>query len=139
MRTFPGPVRSRAISLILLASAFLTIPLHAQFTSAVEGTVADPQGAAVPNATLTLRNTETGSSATATTSATGYYRFPSLPSTVFKLSATATGFKTTEFPEFRVQISETKTLNINLELGTQTSVVTVESRTPLIETSEGRV
>lgn len=129
---------------VFAAAAVLTLlssqtPLLAQFTSAVEGTVTDPHGAAIPNATLTIRNTETGISSTTTTSGAGYFRFPSLPSAVFKLDGTASGFKTTELAEFRVQIGETKTLNMTLEVGTQATVVSVTDKTPLVETSEGRV
>jgi len=75
---------------------FGALPTFAQFLSAVEGTVMDPQKAVIPNVTLTLRNVDTGISATTTTSSTGYYRFPSLPAANFKLSAVAAGFKTTE-------------------------------------------
>src|SRR5690348_13395180 len=100
-------------------------PLKAQFSSAVEGTVGDSTNAVIPNATVTLRNLETGISQTTTTSSTGYYRFPSLPAAMFKLSATASGFKTTDLADFRLQIAETRTFNFTLEVGTETTIVSV--------------
>ena len=132
-------VRHTAMYGSLLVATLCAGSLSAQFTSAVEGTVTDPHGAAVPNATLTLRNTETGNSVTATSTGAGYYRFGSLPSAVFKMGATAAGFKTSELAEFRVQIAETKTMNMALELGAQATIVSVSDRPSLIETSEGRV
>ena len=62
-----------ALACFLILSS---IPLVAQFTSAIEGTVSDPSGAALPNATVTLRNEDTGATQATTTSAAGYYRFP---------------------------------------------------------------
>jgi hypothetical protein len=88
---------------------------------------------------MTLKNVETGISSMTMTSASGYYRFPSLPSASFTLTAAAPGFKTTELQAFPVTIGETKTLNISLELGQQATVVSVLDRPPLVETSEGRV
>ena len=51
----------------------------------------------------------------------------------------AAGFKTTEQATFPVTIGETKTLNVTLEIGQQTVVVSVSDAPPLVETSEGRV
>src|SRR5437588_7118926 len=106
-------------SLLLHVSAYLlfSLPLAAQFSSAVEGSVSDSSKAVVPNVTLTLKNADTGISATTTTSASGYYRFPSLPSANFTLTAAAPGFKTAELSAFPVTIGETKTMNITLEIG----------------------
>ena len=57
----------------------------------------------------------------------------------FRLSATAVGFKTSELAEFRLQVAETKTINVNLEVGAQATVVSVTGDAPLVEASEGRV
>lgn len=113
--------RSSARSLPFFVIAFVaclaSLPLHAQFSSAVEGTVMDAQKAVIPNVTMTLRNVDTGIGTSTTSSSTGYYRFPSLPAATFTLSAASAGFKTTELAAFPVQIGETKTLNLTLEIG----------------------
>ena len=67
---------------------------HAQFTSAIAGSVTDPTGAVVPNATVTINNVETGASRSLNTGAEGYYRFASLPAAMFDLTVTAPGFST---------------------------------------------
>ncbi|HYP13864.1 MAG TPA: TonB-dependent receptor, partial [Bryobacteraceae bacterium] len=101
--------------------------------------MSDSTGAVVPNVTLTLKNVETGIAMTTTSSSTGYFRFPSLPSAPFRLSASATGFKTADVADFRVQVNETRTVNISLEVGQQATVVSVTAEAPLVEASEGRV
>ncbi|HYP08710.1 MAG TPA: TonB-dependent receptor [Bryobacteraceae bacterium] len=141
MRLVSRPPQHASARFLLVSAAFLlsSAALHAQYTSSVEGTVTDSSGAIIPNAMLTLRNVETGITNTATTSTTGYFRFPSLPSAPFRLSATAVGFKTSELAEFRVQVGETKTVNLSLEVGAQATVVSVTGDAPLVEASEGRV
>jgi len=111
----------------------------AQFTSGIEGTVTDPSGAVVPNATITIKNIETGGTRETRTSGSGSYRFSALPAALFTLTASAQGFKTTLQPEFRVQVAETRTINVSLELGAATTEVTVTGAPPQVETSQGRV
>jgi hypothetical protein len=112
---------------------------RAQFTSSIEGTVTDPSGAALPNAMVVIRNEETGATQTVNTSAAGYYRFTALSAAVFTVRITAPGFKTRVEEHIRVQVSETKTVNISMELGATESEVTVTAEAPVIETSQGRV
>lgn len=62
---------TRLLAVVLLVSA----PLWAQLNRGViEGTVTDPQGAAVPRVIVTVIDVETGVSETLKTSAVGYYR-----------------------------------------------------------------
>ncbi len=113
--------------------------LWAQFESAIEGTVTDPSGAVIPGASVTLRNIATGITHVTKTSQSGYFRFPSLPASNYRLTIVAQGFKTSEMPEFNVQVTQTKTVNVSLELGTAETVVNVQETPPPIETAEGRV
>lgn len=129
-----------------LSCALLLIPLFsacppvcAQFTSAIEGTVIDPAGGVVSGATVTLKNEETGATQTAQTQDTGYFRFTTLPTAVFTLTATASGFKTTIQPHLRLEVAETKTVNLRLDIGGPESVVTVTAEAPAIEMAQGRV
>src|SRR5438132_429043 len=115
------------------------VPSFAQFTSAIEGTVSDPSGAALPSATVTVRNEETAAVQTVTTTGAGYYRVPALPSSIFTVRVTAPGFKTKVQKHVRVQAAETKTVNLAMELGATETEVTVAAETPVIETSQGRV
>lgn len=111
----------------------------AQYTSAIEGTVTDPSGAVVPNATVTVRNVETGISQSVSTSAGGYYRVEPLPAAAFTVTVSASGFETAVEPEFRIQVKEIKTVNVTLRVGRATTEVTVTAAPQAVETSLGRV
>lgn len=113
--------------------------LWAQFTSALGGTVTDPSGAVVPNATVSAKDTATGITRTVQTSVAGNYLIPSLPAAVFDVTVSAPGFKTTVQQEIRLEGTQTRTLNVTLQLGTATTQVTVTGAPPAIDTSEARV
>ena len=128
---------------VIIASLVLGLTLTgqawAQFTSGIEGTVNDPSGAVVPNATVTIKNVETGVPQSVETSSAGYFRFTALSAAVYTLTISASGFKTTVQPAFPVQIAETRTVNVTLEVGSTTTEVTVSAAPPPVETSQGRV
>jgi hypothetical protein len=124
---------------LLLIQVLSTYALWAQFSSGIEGTVTDPSGALVPNATVVIKNLATGVSQSHETSTAGYYRFTLLPASVYELTATASGFKTTVQENIRLDIASVRTVNITLELGTATTEVTVTAAPPPVESSQGRV
>src|SRR5579862_97874 len=80
-------------------------------TSALAGTVTDPTGAAIPNATVTITNNGTGQTRTATTGADGTYRFTLLPPGTYKVTFAANGFKTAEVASETLNVTETPQLD----------------------------
>ena len=59
---------------ILCCLLILSLPSFGQFSSAIQGTVTDSSAAAVPDAKVTIKNTETGIVRETITSADGLYR-----------------------------------------------------------------
>jgi hypothetical protein len=127
------------VGILGLVMVLVHQPAWAQYTSAIEGTVVDTQGALIPGATVTITNEETGVAQTLATTDAGYYRFPSLPGGLYSVRVALTGFKTAVQEHIRVQVAETKTINLKLEPGAIEEQVTVTGESPLVETSEGRV
>ena len=125
--------------LAVLLIGFTSVPAVAQFASSIEGTVTDASGAVVPGATVTVLNEDTGTEQSVTTTSAGYYRVPALPAALYTLRATLSGFKTVVQEHIRLQVAETKTINVTLEAGQVQEQVTVSATAPLVETSEGRV
>jgi hypothetical protein len=84
--------------LICLLSA-LPVCAHAQSTrGTVTGTVADKSGSLIVGATVTLASPSTGVTSTATTNASGIYRFEAVAVGDYVVTATAQGFGKTEAP-----------------------------------------
>jgi Carboxypeptidase regulatory-like domain len=81
----------RAAMFLLLSST----PLLAQQTTGnIAGRVTDQQGSAVPGATITAKNPQTGFTRTETSDAEGVYRLTALPVGVYDVTAELQGFQT---------------------------------------------
>ena len=133
------PRRVMLFIVLLLVVVVSASSAWAQFTSGIEGTVTDPTGAVVSGATVTIKNDETGASQTVQTQESGFFRFTTLPSSNFTVSAAAQGFKTTVQGHIQLQVAETKTVNMHMVIGGTDSTVTVTEDVPQVETSEARV
>ncbi|HEX6738190.1 MAG TPA: TonB-dependent receptor, partial [Vicinamibacteria bacterium] len=127
-------------SVAVLAVSVAPPRVWAQFASSIEGAVADPSGALVPGATVTITNEATGVSQSAATNSAGYYRFPALPGGLYTVKVSLHGFKGWVREHIRVESTQTRAVNVTLEMGEAgAEEVTVTADAPLIETSQGRV
>ena len=82
-------------NMVWLATLILAaIPVAAQLpTGAILGTVRDSSGASIPNAVVTVRNTDTNLRRTATTEQDGSYRFSELPVGPYEVKVEAAGLR----------------------------------------------
>ncbi len=107
-------------------------------TGGISGTVADPSGAVVPNATITLKSLDKGFTQTATSNADGVYHFALLAPGNYSLSATATGFNTSTETS-SVSVGSISTLNIKLDVGTSGTTVEVSGEAPLLQADSSEI
>jgi hypothetical protein len=91
----------------------------------IGGTVVDPNGAVVPNTTLTIRNNATGQEFTTTTDANGSFRTPVLGSGSFNITAAASGFKQLLMTNVSVNSGAPTNVTLRLEVGGVSETVTV--------------
>src|SRR6202161_4372658 len=103
-------------------------------TGALTGTVTDPSGKSVPNATVTVVNTGTNQARSTTTGPDGVYKFALLPPATYLVKFAAAGFKTAEVAGVVIDVTETPLLDKVLELGQVTQTVTVESNVETLQT-----
>src|SRR3984957_7201132 len=103
-------------------------------TGGIVGTVKDPSGASVPNATVSVTAPALIGTKTVQTDASGYYRFANLPPSSYTLTVTAAGFNT-EKRTFILEVGHLPTVDINLEVGKTTSVIEVTGAAPQIDTT----
>src|SRR2546425_4868264 len=104
----------------------------------VEGTITDPQGAAVPGVTLTLVNSDTGLKLETTSDENGLFHFPVVPVGSYRLTAEHSGFAKYA-ANVTVDVGAAINLPVQLTIGTQASSVTVTSEAPVIEATRSSV
>ena len=119
--------RCVAAGALLLACA-LTLGGQSAATGALEGTVKDAAGAAVPGVVVTLLERATQQTRSATSDAKGGYRFSMLPPAVYEVAFSARGFKTSRMPGVTVDVSETPVLDAGLERGDSKETVACRCR-----------
>ena len=127
----------RALCVCLFAIA--TPALAQQTTGNITGRVLDDQGAAVPGATITATNSQTGFVRSDVSDAEGLYRLSALPVGVYDLVAELAGFARVEQKGLVVNVSQTTDLNIALKVVTLAETVTVTGESPLIATTSSSV
>ncbi|MEO8073859.1 MAG: carboxypeptidase-like regulatory domain-containing protein [Acidobacteriota bacterium] len=145
MKAFPLRI-SAVIQKILLSAAIVLLSVGAIFAQAqastadLRGLITDPNGAIVPGATVTAKNSATGISRTVTANDEGTYQIFALPPGEYEISVTASTFKKTVISPVRLTVGQSGELAIKLEVGTQDIVVNVPgSSVELIETTRTSV
>ena len=124
----------------LCSIALLAAPAAAQQTTgAITGRIVDDQGAAVPGATVSVKNDATGFQRTAASDAEGIFRLAALPVGSYDLLAELQGFTKVESKGIVVNVGQTLDLNFTLKLATVQETITVSGETPLIQTSSSSV
>src|SRR5215831_16160224 len=108
-------------------------------TGEVNGTVTDPNGSAVPGATVTLIDQATKVSADATSNQSGYFTFVNLKPATYTLMVEAKGFKKSLTNAFVLGVSETLTKNLALALGEMSEVVEVSTASELVQSSSSEL
>ena len=126
---------SRKVVLFLFVLAMTTEVVVAQkFTGDISGTVTDSSGAAVGGATITAENTGTGLQRTALTSDMGSYRIPSLTVGRYKVTVSASGFKTT-VQATEVTANAINTVDFTMQVGSNSERIEVSDTAPLVDSS----
>ena len=128
-------MRKKLLSLIAAALLLSPLPALAQIgqTATLTGTVTDATGAVLPGATVTVAgDTLIGGTRSATTDANGTYRFPALPPGRYMVTTEMPSFRKAE-QEARLELGQTITLDVKLEVGGLTDTVNVSGAAPQVD------
>ncbi len=101
-------------------------------SASITGTVVDPSGGVVPNATVTIHNPVSGLERSTTTDAAGNFAFPNVPFNPYHLTVNAAGFMPYA-QDVEIRSSVPSTVQITLKIAGGTSTVTVEGGGDLLE------
>jgi hypothetical protein len=114
--------------LVVALGVMLLVPAVVQAqTASVSGTVLDPQGAAVPGASVKAVNTATNAERYAETTETGLYRLGELVPSTYVITIDKSGFKTVKFENVTLTVDQALTLNATLEISAVTATVEVNA------------
>jgi outer membrane receptor protein involved in Fe transport len=126
------------LSVLFLAS--ITSVFAQEGSANLRGTIADPNGAVVPAATVSIANQETGlNRRSAVTTESGDYVFASLTPGLYRITVEAANFKKSVKENVRLNVGETQEFNFSLEVGASQETVTVTTDEPLVETSTSKI
>lgn len=120
---------------LLFTLAFVVSANSQTFRGAINGTVTDPSGAAVPNATVKATESATGLDHTTVSSSEGQYSFQDIPLGFYKVTVTASGFPTTSIDKVEVVAGTIYTLNVQMKLGQSSTTVEVSAATLTMDTT----
>lgn len=125
-----NPLRSiAAFSLFVAASSTAFAQLS---TATIFGTVTDDSGGVIPNATVTMIQTETNFKRVIKTGADGTYREELLPIGPYRVTIEAPGFKTLERSGIVLSVMQNAELSPQLQVGSTGETVNVTADVPLV-------
>ena len=118
----------------LLATLAATMTVAAQeITGNIHGSIVDPSGALVESATVTATQTETGLTRTAVTDRSGNYVLVELPVGHYRLEVAAKGFVRYVQEGISLDVNETATVLVHLQVGSETQQISVKADAALVQ------
>ncbi len=124
------------LALVAMMTLALCAGAHAQLSTAtILGTITDANGAVIPNATVTVTQTDTNFTRSVKTGADGSYRDEFLPLGPYKIDVSAPGFKKLERTGIVLTVMQQANVSLSLEVGATSETVNVTAGTSLVNTS----
>src|SRR5258705_3852256 len=130
----------------ILMPVFLTLGIllathaYAQISGAtLSGTVTDPSGGVVPQATILLKNIATGIQRANTTNSAGFYVSPNILPGTYEVRAEAQGFSSEVQTNIKLTVGEQQVLNFSLQVGQMTQTVEVNTEAPAVELASSTI
>ena len=133
-RSFIGLVST----LVVLAVCSLMAFGQTTSTGSLSGTVMDPTGAVVPNASVTLKSVA-GQEFTVQTNDNGTFQIPSLAAGTYTATITGAGFKKSEVTGIKIDVGKPSDIKVTMEIGSASEVVTVVGGGELLQTQTATV
>ncbi|MGA9981932.1 MAG: TonB-dependent receptor [Acidobacteriaceae bacterium] len=122
----------------LLLSAPLTTWAQ-QAAGSITGTVTDPSGSAVPNASITASDVNQGTTWTTKTDGAGVYEFPQIPAGSITVTVQAAGFAAQQRAAFALVVNQVAKVDFALAVGKVSETISVNAAPPLLQTSSTEV
>jgi len=121
-----------AAAIMILVGTLLSPTVRAQSEASVSGTVSDSSGGAIAGATVTIRNTETGSERSVSTDEAGRYNAASLPVGTYDLKAEKPGFRSNSRTGVTLVVGQREEILFVLQVGDVHQTVEVPSNPTVV-------
>jgi hypothetical protein len=128
----------RLWSVLLLTLVCAALALAQSATGSIRGTVADPTGAVLPNASVVIKQVETNSERKMTTNSEGLFNADNLQPGQYEVAVEATGFQKAR-QRVTVLVGNTHTADFSLAVGSSSATVVVTSEASQINTSDYKI
>jgi hypothetical protein len=152
LSALPRPGKIQTMALLTAPAGFLVFalilglvlfaPVAAAQTAGegtLEGSVTDPSGAAIPNATVTATDNATQISTVRKSTSTGNFSIAPLPPGTYTITATAHGFKTLSQKNIVLNALQIRTLTLMLAVGQATQTVSVTAAPPVLDKADATI
>jgi hypothetical protein len=126
------------LAALLVGSLATNLAAQSLVSGQVDGTVTDPAGAVVPNASVNLASSETGFSETTKSNAEGEFHFALVKPGNYTVTVTMTGFATTK-RNVIVAIGQVSKVPIPLEVSGKVETVEITTAAPLLSTENANL
>jgi hypothetical protein len=137
MRSFPALFRS--LLLFAAVAGICNLGWGQEVTASITGTVTDPQGAALPGATVTATSQERGQTFTALTNDSGLYRIAQLPVGTYTVKVEKSGFSLASYPAFVLTLNQVARVDVAMKVGQTSETVEVSGSAPILATETTQV
>src|SRR5580700_6504669 len=108
-------------------------------TASISGRITDASGAAVPAASVVVKNTGTSASETTVSDGEGRYTMPALPIGSYELQVSKPGFQTSVSTGITLTVGSAPVIDLQLTVGQATQAVTVSADASQVETANASV
>jgi len=127
----------KTLFVTMVAVLFCCTVAQAQtVTGSITGTITDPSGAVIPGAQVVAHDVDTGVDTPTISNGTGDYRIQFLPIGRYTVTVSAKGFGSATVPAFQLEVLQSPTFNIKLQLGSSATTVDVSAAAPILNTTD---
>jgi len=130
-----GRIVSRCLACLVLLTV-LSAALWGQASSSLRGTVADPKGAVLPGAKVTISDPQNGFARSAVTNDRGEYQFLQVPPSTYRVTVAAPGFAMLKQEGLQLLVNTPTTQNFSMQVAAESVVMEVTGSAPLVNTQD---
>lgn len=128
-------MKTRLITTWFLALFMSAVMWGQSSTGSMAGVISDPNGGAVPGASVIAKNINTGVEIKTTTSDAGLYVYPALATGRYVVTVEKTGFRKLTRENIEIRIASRIDLDLKLEVGDVQQTITITDQAPLLEST----